>query len=118
MTQDKPSVLVVDDDRRYCNLLTRFLETDGFQVLRADSGRVGLHVLAERDPEVTLLDLNMPDVDGRTFFRQCRATGYKGAVVIVSAYGAAQAQLELGAQAALEEPFELERVSGVVRAVL
>src|SRR5437762_2851522 len=72
---DKPSVLVVDDDRNYCDVMCHFLKTVGFESIQADSGRRGLEVLEEREPEAILLDLHMPDIDGFTFYRRCRDAG-------------------------------------------
>src|SRR5438094_774955 len=118
MTPDSPTILVVDDDPRYCNLLGLYIESEGFHVLKADSGRVGLQVLEEREPDVTLLDLKLNDIDGWTFYRQSRAGGYTRPIVIVSGQGAAKARRELGAEASLEKPFELEQAAEVVRAVL
>jgi DNA-binding response OmpR family regulator len=60
----------------------------------------------------------MPDVDGWTFYNECRWSGYDGPVIVVSGHDAARAQRELGAQGSLEKPFGIEDVVLVVHHVL
>jgi DNA-binding response OmpR family regulator len=65
-----------------------------------------------------LLDLDMPGMDGRTFYEQARAKGYRGPMLIFSAHGAAQAQHELGAQGFIEKPFDPDSLLQAVRSTL
>jgi len=57
-------VLVVDDDEHAVEILYRLLEREGFEVLRARSGKEALAVVAEQDVDVILLDVMMPEMDG------------------------------------------------------
>ena len=100
------SVLIVDDDPGFTRLATLILRQEGFQVWQAANGEEGLQVLNLQEPDLVLLDLRMPKMDGRSFYRQARETGYKGRVIISSAFGAEEGRTELGADAALPKPFE------------
>src|SRR5437867_9008007 len=112
---EKSRILLVDDEPRLSHMIAMVLEAEGFEVEQAENGRVGLRALEESEPEVILLDLEMPEVDGRTFYNECRSAGFEGPVVIVSGFGARRAQRELGAQAALEKPFDPDELIDIVR---
>jgi DNA-binding response OmpR family regulator len=73
--------------------------------------------LGRERPDVIVLDLGLPEMDGREFFRQARLRGYEGPVIICSAYGATAAQRELGAEAALNKPFNPEELVQMVHAL-
>lgn len=57
-------ILLVDDDLRNSMLLKRFIETEGYEVIYANNGRVGLEMYRETHPDLILLDINMPELDG------------------------------------------------------
>lgn len=59
-----PKILLVDDDIKNSMLLRRFLEAEGFQVTYANNGAVGLELYAAERPDLILLDVNMPEVNG------------------------------------------------------
>jgi CheY-like chemotaxis protein len=65
-----------------------------------------------------ILDLQMPVMDGRTFYRTFKQQGYRAPVVILSAYNAEGARLELGADAALDKPFDPDTLSATVHELL
>ena len=58
------SILVVDDDKDIVQTIKGNLELDGYQVLTAFDGRTGLHITRSRRPDLIILDLNLPDIDG------------------------------------------------------
>lgn len=89
----------------------------GFRVMTAAHGVEGLEQVAIEEPHVIVLDLQMPVMDGRTFFQQLRARGVEAPVVILSAFGAEAAQLELGAQASLNKPFDPDTLVDLVRMI-
>src|SRR5688572_7206773 len=110
-----PSVLVVDDDPAVIRMVSLSLMTDGFDVSTAGDGIEGLERLASQIFDVIVLDLQMPRMDGRTFFREMRSRGYETPVVILSAYGADVARNELKANGAVSKPFHPDDLSAVVR---
>lgn len=57
-------ILLVDDDLKNSMLLKRFIETEGYEVIYANNGKVGLEMYKETNPELILLDINMPELDG------------------------------------------------------
>ncbi len=57
-------ILLVDDDLKNSMLLKRFIEADGYEVIYANNGRVGLEMYRESHPDLILLDINMPELDG------------------------------------------------------
>lgn len=99
-------VLVVDDDDDVQQLMTKFLTEEGFEVRCASNGEEGLRAVAEDLPDVVLLDLMMPVMDGMTFLTELRSNPYHlGLPVIVST------AKDLTPE---EETFLAEMASGVV----
>jgi DNA-binding response OmpR family regulator len=111
-------VLVVDDDVNLTRLVRTILHTGGFEVLSSDDAELALSVAERERPDVIILDLRMPRMDGRTFFRELRSRGIATPVLISSAFGARSAQIELGAEASIEKPFDPERLIEAVSELL
>ncbi len=65
-------ILLVDDDMKNSMLLKRFIETEGFEVAYANNGKVGLEMYRETHPDLILLDINMPELDGFAMARIIR----------------------------------------------
>ena len=103
-----PCVLVIEDEPALRRMLTFTLRDAGFDVRSAANGRAGLEDVALRAPDVVVLDLEMPVMDGRTFFREFRRRGFEVPVLILSAYGARRAARELNAEAAVQKPFRAD----------
>jgi DNA-binding response OmpR family regulator len=109
-------VYIVDDDVRLSRLLALLLEIEGFEAVTFTSGWDFLARLeAESAPHAVVLDLMMPDIDGREVYQRARALGYRGPILILSAFGARQAQRELGAEDSMAKPFEPESLVKRVR---
>jgi DNA-binding response OmpR family regulator len=102
----RPRVLIVDDDVSLSRLLSMILRTANCDVLTAFDGLRALEVARSQEIDLIVLDLSMPALDGRGFFRELRREGHKVPVLIASAYGARSAQVELGAEGAIEKPFD------------
>jgi CheY-like chemotaxis protein len=73
MAEEKKRVLCIEDDAEMIDLIRLILERKGFEVLEAVGGREGLEVSRREMPDLILLDLMMPEVDGWEVFRQLRA---------------------------------------------
>ena len=99
-------VLIVDDDPNLTRLLRTLLHSSGFEVSSAADGSIALDTANNESFDVIILDLRMPGLDGRTLYRELRARGVMAPVLIASAYGARNAQAELGAEGFIEKPFE------------
>jgi DNA-binding response OmpR family regulator len=111
-------VLLIDDDPALVRMIRLALLSDGFDVTIASDGVQGLEVFAGGDFDLIVLDLQMPNMDGRAFYREYRARGGKAPVVLLSAYGALEARDELGADAAVTKPFDPVVLLRAIRAVV
>jgi len=86
-TRDKPLVLLVDDDPDAVELTARYLERHGFDVVTADDGRVGLELALQRLPDVIVLDLALPDVDGLELVRCLRTMEVTAKIPVIAFSG-------------------------------
>ena len=114
-------IYVVDDDAALGRLSARVLQSEGFQVQSFTSSLEALSKIADSsipNPAAIVLDLNMPEMDGRQFYRMAREAGYASPVLILSAYGAQAAQEELGAEAALAKPFDPDSLTTILKGLL
>jgi DNA-binding response OmpR family regulator len=99
-------VLVIDDDAALVRMIRLSCVAEGFDVATAGDGLQALESLSVRPVDIIVLDLQMPRMDGRTFFREIRKRGEQAPVIILSAYGAEEAAEELRAEAAIQKPFD------------
>lgn len=108
---DRKCVLVIDDDLPIRGMLAAALRQHGYQVLLAGDGAEGQRALTIHHPDVVLLDLAMPDVNGWDFLQRLQETGHIGRIpiVVVSAHLRVepQALLQMGVSAILPKPFHL-----------
>lgn len=115
-------VLVVDDDRDLCDLLSDFLAEEGYDVTRAYGGRDAIDAARSRAPDAVLLDLMLPDLAGVAVGRALRdvMTTRDVPIVVISGDRVALARgtAELGAHSSLEKPFSLTAVEAAVRDAL
>lgn len=104
-------ILVIDDDAPLARMIATTLRADGFDVATAPDGRNALEQIEHTCPDVIVLDLAMPLMDGREFYHTIRARGIATPVLILSAYGARSARSELGAEAFMPKPFDPSELS-------
>ena len=77
-------ILVIEDDRGIRNLLEALLSHKGYRVLLAENGEKGFELLRQARPDVILLDLKMPEMDGLTVLRHIRSLNLTQPVIIYS----------------------------------
>jgi two-component system response regulator MprA len=111
------AVLIVDDDAALRRMLRLTLMDGGFEVRLAENGRAALESVARETPDAVVLDLEMPEMDGRSFYRALREKGIDIPVLIVSAYGARAAGRELGTPA-IDKPFNPDDLVAAVNELL
>jgi two-component system, OmpR family, response regulator MprA len=114
-------VLVVDDEPAVRESLERVLRHDGFEVDLANDGREAIRRLATIRPDVVVLDVLMPQIDGLEVCRRMRDTGDRTPVLMLTArdaVGERVAGLEAGADDYLAKPFALEELLARLRALL
>ena len=113
-------VLVVDDDEHVREVVKLYLENEGFQVLQAADGEEGLRKLEEAVPDLLVLDIMLPKVEGWEVCRQVRRTGQMP-IIMLTAKGEEFDKvlgLELGADDYLTKPFSPRELTARVKAIL
>jgi two-component system nitrogen regulation response regulator NtrX len=114
-------ILIVDDERTARELITDILTDEGCIPLTAENGRQALKVVELQEPELVLLDLKLPDMDGIKVLENIRATYPDLPVILVSAYGdidSAVRAVKLGAYDFLEKPLDADRLVVTIRNAL
>ena len=114
-------VLVVDDEPMVREVLTRYLAHDGFEVSAAGDGQAALEQIRERPPDIVLLDLMLPRLNGLDVLRSMRLDGGGMPVIILSAKASERERIEglkLGADDYVVKPYSPAEVVARVHAVL
>lgn len=118
---DSATVLVVDDDADVLASLQRGLRLSGFTVITAVDGGEALAVVSQRAPDVVVLDINMPVLDGASVVKALRAMGNDVPICVLSARSSVDDRisgLESGADDYLTKPFVLAELVARIRAML
>ncbi|MEJ2746659.1 MAG: response regulator transcription factor [Anaerolineae bacterium] len=113
-------ILVIDDEARLVNLVRGYLEQEGYEVATAGDGRQALFVARETPPDLIVLDLMMPEMDGWEFMRHYRQQ-YNTPIIMLTARVEDVdkiAGLEMGADDYITKPFSPRELVARVRAVL
>lgn len=116
----KPMVLVIEDEDAICNFITAILNSNGYRVAKSNTGKDGLSVAASYNPDVILLDLGLPDIDGVEVLKSIREWS-KIPVVVVSARGHEREKVEvldLGADDYIVKPFGTPELLARIRTAL
>ncbi len=115
-----PVVLIIEDEPHMRRFLRASLRANGFQVIEAATAREGLAQAAGRNPEVILLDLGLPDGDGRDVASELRRTT-RAQIIVLSARGQEHDKvtvLDLGADDYLTKPFGMGELLARIRVAL
>jgi two-component system OmpR family response regulator len=116
--QSGPRILLVEDEPRIRDFITRALVTAGYEVTPAGCGTEGLRLARAGDYDLVILDLIMPDIDGRLVLAQVLRERREQAVLVLSCLADVTTKvdcLELGAQDYLTKPFSLAELLARVR---
>jgi DNA-binding response OmpR family regulator len=116
-------ILVVEDDRDIAELVDRYLQKAGFSIELLSSGRDALKAIAERTPDLLILDLMLPHVDGLEICRSVRSDPRTAAIPIIMLTARAEESerivgLEIGADDYVAKPFSPNELVARVRALL
>jgi CheY-like chemotaxis protein len=118
--EKRPKILVVDDDKDIRNVITEILDQSGYEVFTAGSGQQGLDLASQIVPDLIILDLMMPGMDGWTVLTKLQ---HKPAladipVIILSAASGLEMAMSLGAAAVLFKPVDANHLTAEIAAHL
>jgi len=116
------SILVVDDEQDIRNLVCEILEDEGYEVTTAENGEAARAAFTRQEPELVLLDIWMPDIDGITLLKEWSESGRLHCpVVMISGHGTLETAVEatrLGAYDFVQKPLSLAKLLATVRGAL
>ncbi|WP_208558957.1 response regulator [Marinilactibacillus kalidii] len=117
---NKPTILIIEDDQAVRKLISTTVELEGYQYRTAENGREGLMELVSKQPDILILDLGLPDMDGVSIVENVR--GWSNLpIIIISARSDDQDKikaLDAGADDYLTKPFSVEELLARLRVIL
>ena len=120
MSNNKYKILIVEDDRNIASFVQMIFETNGYQVLTAERCRQGLLMFTSHMPDLVLLDLGLPDMDGEVFIRRVRDESAVPIIVLSARSDESDkvSSLDSGANDYITKPFGTAELLARVRAAL
>lgn len=120
MSDYRPRILVIDDEPQIHRFLGPALDAAGYEPIRADTAAAGLRELARRAPDAVILDLGLPDLDGKDALTKARSF-FQGPILVLSARDKETEKidaLDLGADDYVEKPFGVGELLARLRVAL
>ncbi|AWB43975.1 DNA-binding response regulator [Paenibacillus sp. CAA11] len=117
----RSGILVIDDDEKITSMLRRGLAFEGYDVYTANNGAEGLQMMLTADPDLVVLDVMMPKIDGFEVCRRLREGGSTVPILMLTAKDEVENRvkgLDIGADDYVVKPFALEELLARVRALL
>lgn len=118
--ENKPVILVVEDDKPIRNFITVSLELEGYDFLEAQTGQNALQMILSYNPDIIILDLGLPDIDGLQVIEKVRSW-CRAKIIVVSARGQEREKvkaLDTGADDFLTKPFSIGELMARIRVAL
>ena len=113
MSEEKPTILTVDDEEIIRDLLHSFLIKKGYDSIVASDGKEAIRFVNQKRPDIVLLDIKMPDMDGHQTCRRLRDISARAepmGIIIITGYGSLdnkEKAVEVGADDLMEKPLDL-----------
>lgn len=117
-SEQRPMILVVDDEEMIRNLLSQFLTLRGYRVRTAPNGMEALAMVQQERPDLVILDMYMPGMNGVEVLQKLRAAQYTGGVIALTASQdekLLQRTLDLGSVDVMGKPVDLDRLEMVIQ---
>jgi DNA-binding NtrC family response regulator len=113
-------ILVVDDEENARIALSKILSREGYDVASAGNGFEALNYLRERDVELIITDINMPEMNGMVFLRELNKAHPASNVIMITAYGEVESYIEamnLGAFEYINKPVKIDELKRIISKV-
>jgi len=117
----RKKILVIDDEPDLLILVKELLEEEGYQAFCAPNGADGIHLNEEKNPDLIILDLRMPEMDGMETLRQIRKKDDKVRVIILTGFGSPETirdAADLNVSEYVNKPFDNEQLIHVISKTL
>jgi DNA-binding response OmpR family regulator len=114
-------ILIIDDEAQMCEFIKSYLEKRGYEVIVSLTGKEALEVYPKVNPDLVLLDLGLPDTDGRSILKEIKAKMPQIKVMVVSAYKDQATQdelIKLGADYFLGKPFMVPKLYELIKDIV
>ena len=113
-------ILLIDDEESILNLVRMNLELEGFEVITSANGNIGIKAFQDKKPDLVLLDLMLPDLDGYEVMKRMQQVNRKIPIIILTAKGQLNDKLlglQLGADDYITKPFDSREIILRIRAI-
>lgn len=120
MPRQPKKILVVDDEENARIGLSRLLSREGYQVDSVSNGYEALNYLREKDVNLVVTDINMPEMNGIAFLKELNKNFPNCNVIMVTAYGGVESYIEamnLGAFEYINKPVKIEELKSILRKI-
>lgn len=121
MSEKSPLVLVVDDEPDICDLIKDILNDEGYQAISASNGAEARSAFSSQQPNLTLLDIWMPDIDGISLLKEFKQSDANTTIIMMSGHGTIETAIEatrLGAADFIEKPVSIAKLLRSIEAAL
>ena len=120
MAHASKRILIVDDEENARMALSKILAHEGYDVSSARNGLEALNFLRNRDVELIITDINMPEMNGLSFLRELNRSHPQSNVIMITAYGEVESYLEamnLGAFEYINKPLKYDDLKKVINKI-
>ena len=121
MTTSNYTVLIIEDEKNISDFMSKALKSNDYRVITAVSGKAGLSLISSQCPDIILLDLGLPDMDGLDILTQLRGLPREAPVIIISARDREAEKvraLDMGADDYVVKPFGVSELLARIRSAL
>lgn len=120
MTTPNYTILIIEDEKNISDFMSKALESNGYRIITAESGKAGLSLISSQCPDIILLDLGLPDIDGNDVITSVRKWTSCPIIVVSARTGERDKvdALDLGADDYITKPFGTPEMLARIRASL